>query len=69
MRMDVAPHFFRGRMGPAFGDFFFERGHRLRRLGRGDHATCGVLVQQVENALGVFLVHHDFCGGLGCKCN
>ena len=67
MRVDVALDIVGRRVHARFGDFFFEQGDRLRCFGRGDHAAIGFLAEQVEDALGMLLVHRDFGSCFGGK--
>ena len=57
------------RMEFAFGHFMLKHRQRLLGLGGGDHPARGVFMQQVEDALGVFLIHQDFGAGFGFEGN
>ena len=67
--VDVAADVLGGRVLAAFGHFVFDQFHGARRVGRGDHAAFDVFAEQVENALGVLLVHHHFGGRLRSERN
>ncbi|MNR09735.1 hypothetical protein D3C85_1259510 [compost metagenome] len=53
------------RMQFAFRDFFFQQGQGIARFRWRDDAARGVLVQDVEDTLGMFLVHQHFRGRFG----
>jgi hypothetical protein len=53
----------------AFGHFVFQDRQRVRSFGGSDDAALGILVQQVEDALRMFLIHQDFWTGFGFEGN
>jgi hypothetical protein len=63
--LDVLFHFVRCLVLAAFVDLMFEQLHRFRRFFGGDDPALRILVQQVEDALGMVLDHQHV--GIGFR--